>query len=190
MYDTNKFVELIRSRLSDYRFHHSMCVAKRAVELAKMHGLDENKAYVAGVLHDVMKEEPLDNQRKFIESLGHKMSEVELASPNVFHQISGALYVENTLGIDDEDIINGIRYHTTGCANMSEFEMLIYLADFTSEERSYKDVDIMRQKTNDNFLDAMLYSLRFTISKLADDNKQIHPDTLHCYNWVLGEINK
>lgn len=190
MYDTERYIELIKSRLSPYRFHHSMCVATRAVELAKIHGLDIEKAYVAGILHDVMKEEDKQVQKKLIETYDHTLTDVELNSPNVFHQMSGAVFVKERLGITDEDIISGIRYHTTGRADMSEFEMLIYLADFTSEERDYKDVDIMRQKTDNNFLDAMLYSLRYTISKLTADNKQIHPDTLHCYNWVLGQINK
>lgn len=189
MYNKEEYINLIKSRLSDYRFHHSMCVADRAVELAEKYGLDTEKAYIAGVLHDVMKEDSLDNQRELIESDGYKMTELELGSKNIYHQMSGAMYVKKVLGIADEDIIGGIRYHTTGRANMTIFEMLIYLADFTSKDRNYPDVDIMREKTDASMLDAMLYSLRYTILKLADDNKQIHPDTLDCYNWVLSQIN-
>lgn len=190
MYNTDEYIALIRSRLSDYRFNHSMCVADRAVELAKIYGLNEEKAYVTGLLHDIMKEESLDVQRQYIEQNGYKMTDVELNSKNVFHQMSGAAYVKKELGIDDNDILGGIRYHTTGRADMTDFEMLIYLADFTSAERDYPDVDIMRQKSNVSMLDAMLYSLEYTIKKLVQIEKQIHPDTLHCYNWVLGELNK
>lgn len=185
-----QYINLIRDRLSDYRFHHSICVADRAVELAKIYGLDTEKAYVTGLLHDIMKEEELSVQRQWIESDGYKMTELELSSKNIYHQMSGAMYVKKELGITDEDIIGGIRYHTTGRADMTDFEMLIYLADFTSAERNYPDVDIMREKSNHSMLDAMLYSLEYTIVKLAKDNKQIHPDTLHCYNWVVGELNK
>lgn len=186
----NRYIDLIKARLSDYRYHHSMCVADRARQLAREHGLDEDKAYLAGILHDIMKEESLESQREIIESRGYTMTPVELASPNVYHQMSGAQYVQDVLGIHDQDIIDGIRYHTTGRANMTEFEMLVYLADFTSADRDYPDVDTMRQKTDASFWDGMLYSLRYTISKLAQQEKQIHPDTLHCYNWVLEEINK
>lgn len=182
----DKYINLIRERLSDYRFHHSMCVANRAVELAKKYNLDTEKAYAAGILHDIMKEESLDVQRELIESDGYKMSDVELNSKNIYHQMSGAMYVKKVLGIADEDIIGGIRYHTTGRADMTLFEMLIYLADFTSEDRNYPDVDIMRELTDKSLLDGMLYSLQYTIKKLAEDKKQIHPDTLHCYNWVLN----
>ena len=189
MYNTDEYIELIKGRLSPYRFSHSMRVAARAVELAKRNNLDPQKAYVAGILHDIMKEESLESQQKIIESTGYTMTAVELASPNVYHQMSGAVYVRDILGIDDEDIVGGIRYHTTGRADMTPFEMLIYLADFTSADRDYPDVDIMRKKTDADFFDGMLYSLTYTITKLAQQSKQIHPDTLHCYNWVLDIKN-
>ena len=189
MYNTDEYIELIKGRLSPYRFNHSMCVANRAVELAKRNNLDPQKAYVAGILHDIMKEESLDSQQRIIESTGYTMTAVELASPNVYHQMSGAVYVRDILGIDDEDIVGGIRYHTTGRADMTPFEMLIYLADFTSADRDYPDVDTMRKKTDTDFFDGMLYSLTYTITKLAQQSKQIHPDTLHCYNWVLDIKN-
>lgn len=185
-----EYVNLIKGRLSDYRFNHSVCVAEKAVELAKKHKLDEEKAFIAGILHDITKEESLEAQRKLIEANGYKMTKLEINSPNVYHQMSGAEYIKSVLKIDDEDIIGGVRYHTTGRADMTDFEMLIYLADFTSADRDYPDVDVMREETEKSFLDGMLYSLKYTITKLAKQNKQIHPDTLHCYNWVLGEMNK
>jgi predicted HD superfamily hydrolase involved in NAD metabolism len=190
MYNNEEYINLIKSRLSDYRFYHSICVADKAKELAKKHGVDSEKAYVAGILHDIMKEENLDVQKNIIEQDGYKMTAVEIASPNVYHQMSGAKYVESELGIDDSNIISGIRYHSTGHENMTTFEMVIYLADFTSADRNYPDVDKMREKTDEGLLKGMLYSLTYTITKLANQNKQIHPDTIHCYNWVLGELNK
>lgn len=185
-----EYIDLIKGRLSEYRFHHSVCVAEKAVQLAKKYGIDENKAFIAGILHDVMKEENLDVQRAEIEADGTKMTDLEINNPKIYHQMSGAAFVKNKLGIDDSDIINGIRYHTTGRANMSLFEMIIYLADFTSADRDYPDVDIMRSETDKGLLNGMLYSLRYTIVSIASQNRQIHPDTLHCYNWVVEELGK
>jgi predicted HD superfamily hydrolase involved in NAD metabolism len=190
MYNTDEYIELIKSKLSEYRFHHSMCVADKARELALKYGVDENKAYLAGVLHDIMKEETLDNQREVIEQNGTTMTDLEICNKNVYHQMSGAAYVKNKLGIDDKDIIGGIRYHTTGHSDMTVFEMIIYLADFTSSDRNYPDVDEMRKKTDIGLLNGMIYSLKHTINDLTSHNKQIHPDTLNCYNWVIGELNK
>ena len=102
--------------------------------------------------------------------------------------MSGAAYVKNVLGIEDEDIISGIRYHTTGRADMTLFEMLIYLADFTSADRSYPDVDIMRRKTDENLLEGMLYSLKYTICDVVSHERTLHPDTIKCYNFVVSKL--
>lgn len=190
MYDFDKYINLIKDRLSEHRFYHSMCVAKRARELAVKYGANPDKAYLAGILHDIMKEESLTVQREIIEADGTALSDVEINTPNVYHQMSGAAYVKNSLKIDDADIINGIRYHTTGRADMSLFEMIIYLADFTSDDRDYPDVEIMRAETDKSLLGGMVYSLRHTIIYIAQQTKQIHPDTLYCFNWAVGELNK
>lgn len=190
MYDFERYENLVRERLSAYRFHHSMCVAKKARELAVKHGLNADKAYLAGILHDITKEMPKDEQIRIIEQYDRRLTPVERGNHRVFHQMSGAVYVKNILKIEDEEIVNGIRYHTTGHENMTEFEMLIYLADFTSEDRDYPDVEIMREKTEKSFISGMLYSLKYTIREVVRQERLLHPDTLSCYNWVLGRITE
>lgn len=184
-----KYVTLIQERLSDYRFHHSMCVADKARELALQHGLDGDKAYLAGILHDITKEMPNEEQIALIEQYDHPLSYVECGNHRVLHQMSGAAYVKHVLGIKDTDIVGGIRYHTTGRENMTLFEMIIYLADFTSEDRNYPDVEIMRDKTEKNVYEAMRYSLAYTIRSVVSENRFLHPDTLSCYNWILQQLN-
>ncbi len=185
VYNTNDYVNLIKSRLSDYRFTHSMNVAKSAVELAEKYGADKEKAYVAGILHDVMKEEDLDVQREYVKKNGEIMTPLELKSKSVYHQMSGSAYAKIELHIDDEDILNAIRYHTTGRRNMSLLEKVIYTADFISAERNYPDVDVMREKAQVSLDDAMLYSLKYTINNLTSKTAVIHPNTLECYNWII-----
>ncbi len=152
MYDFEKYESIIKERLSEHRFIHSMNVAKRARELAKIYGLDEDKAYLTGILHDITKETDYAEQEKYMDNSG-----------------------------------TAIRYHTTGRADMTDFEMMIYLADLTSEERCYPDVEKVRGIADNSLEDAMLYATRFTITDLANKNRVIHPDTLYCYNWVLGK---
>ncbi len=189
MYNTEEYIKLIKETLSPYRFNHSICVAKRAKELAEKHGIDEEKAYVAGILHDITKEMPNDEQIKLIEENGHKLAYYEAGNHRIFHQMSGEAYVKNVLKIADKDILSGIRYHTTGRENMTLFEMIIYLADFTSADRNYPDVDIMREKTDKNLLDGMLYSLQYTIKDVVSKGRILHPDTLSCYNWTIKELS-
>ena len=183
-----EYVELVKGSMSQYRFHHSMCVADRARELAKKHGLDENKAYLAGILHDITKEMPREEQVELIKKYGYELTDIDLGNYRILHQISGAVYVKHVLGIDDADIIGGIRYHTTGRADMTLFEQIIYLADFTSADRNYPDVEVMRTKTDENIFDAMLYSLKYVITEVVSNNRTLHPDTLYCYNWVLDKM--
>ena len=189
MYDFEKYENIIKERLSPYRLRHSMCVAEKARELALKYGADADKAYVAGVLHDVTKETDYAEQKRLIEQY-ETMTALEINNKKVYHQMSGAAFVRSELGIDDEDIIGGIRYHTTGRENMSLFEMIIYLADFTSADRDYPDVDVMREKTDRDLLEGMLYSLSYTITSIVKQGRQIHPDTISCYNWVVAEMNK
>ncbi|MBR0412566.1 MAG: bis(5'-nucleosyl)-tetraphosphatase (symmetrical) YqeK [Eubacterium sp.] len=185
MYNTEEYIKLIKERLSPYRFNHSMCVAEKARELAEKHGLDGDKAYVAGILHDVTKETDYAEQRRLIEHY-EKMTDLEINNKKVYHQMSGAAFVQSELGITDSDIISGIRYHTTGREDMTLFEMIIYLADFTSADRDYPDVDIMREKTDNDLLDGMLYSLSYTVTSIVKQGRQIHPDTINCYNYCLS----
>lgn len=185
MYNTDNYIDLIKSRLSEHRFIHSMNVAESARALAKKYGADEEKAYTAGLLHDIMKEESLDVQRKYIEKNGYKMTAIEISSSSVYHQMSGAEYCKSELQIEDNDIINAIRYHTTGRSKMSLLEQIVFTADFISADRKYPDVDIMREKAEISLEEAMLYSLRFTIKFLADRKSVIHPSTIECYNWIV-----
>lgn len=187
MYDFKKYEEIISKRLSPYRYEHSMNVAKRAKELAKINGIDEDKAYLAGILHDITKETDFDEQEKYLDS---PPAALEKSNKMVYHQMSGATYVKKELGIDDEEVLSAIRYHTTGHSNMTEFEMVVYLADLTSAERNYPDVDAVRKTADKSLYEGMFVACQFTICDLAKKKRLIHPDTLECYNWVLDILNK
>jgi nicotinate-nucleotide adenylyltransferase len=115
---------------------------------------------------------------------------VQKNAPKLWHSISGSVYVRDYLGIKNNDIINAVRYHTTGRAGMSLLEKIIYIADFTSAERSYKDVAIMRELSRKTLEDAMLFSCKFTIGNLSSKELAIHPDQLDCYNELVLNIER
>ena len=131
------YKKLIRSMMGDYRYTHSLNVAEEAVELARLYGGDEQKAYTAGILHDITKEIPHEEQLQIIREGGIILDDVQKNAPKLWHSVSGSVYVRTRLGIEDTDVINAIRYHTTGRAGMSLLEKIIYTADYTSKERSY-----------------------------------------------------
>ena len=166
------------------RFKHSKNVAKEAVRLAKKYGADAEKAEIAGILHDATKESSEDEQMKLIEKAGIELTPLERSSHKLWHAISGAAFVQVELGITDPDIINAIRYHTTGRSGMSLLEKVIFIADFTSAERDYDGVDKMRKAADKNLDEAVLEGMAFTISDLAQRKLTIAPDTFMGYNEV------
>lgn len=181
------YKSIIRPLLGDRRYHHSICVSKEAVRLAKMYGADEKKAQIAGILHDVTKEFTHEEHLRLMKEGGYVPTKLELNAPKLWHSITGAIYVRLYLGIEDEDIINSIRYHTTGRKDMSILEKVIFLADFTSEERDYKDVDIMREKTYSSIKEGMIYGLRHTIKKLVKKELPVSENSVDAYNQSILE---
>lgn len=190
VYNNEEYIALIKSRLSDYRFYHSVCVSESAKALAKKYGADENKAELAGILHDVMKEASAEEQLDVIEKAGWSLAPYEKNQPKFFHQLSGAAYIKSVLKIDDEEIINAVRYHTTGRAGMSLMEEIIYLADFISADRNYKDVDVMRKMTEKSKEDGMIYAMGYTINRVVKNQNFLHPETVNAYNYMINKFSK
>ena len=191
--DTQRNGELlneIKKRLSQYRFIHSINVADEAKRLALKYGADAEKAYTAGLAHDIMKDTPKEKQLELFEKYGVKLTDVELASPKTWHAMSGELFLRNELGFTDSEILSAVRYHTTAKANMSLLEKVLYIADYTSAERDYEDVDVMRKKADSSLEEAMLYGLQFTIDEMVREGRPVHPDSLYAYNEVAILENK
>ncbi len=185
-YNTETLTADIRARLSDYRFEHSLNVARCAVSLAEKYGGNTEKAFLAGLMHDVLKELDKPSALSFFEKHGIALTRLELSAPKLWHAVSGAFYLKETYGFDDE-IISAVRYHTTGKADMTLLEKIIFIADFISDDRDYPGVDEMRERAKISLEYAMEEGLRFTINELSEKCVTIHPDTLACYNQIILE---
>lgn len=186
----NNYYELAKNTLSEKRYTHSVNVAKAAVTLANKYGVDEEKAQIAGILHDITKELKFENQLQMLESGGIILDDVCKNSPQLLHAVTGMVYCRDVLGITDDDILNAIRYHTTARANMSLLEKILFIADFISDERDYPDVDIMRAECEKSLEDGMLYGLGFVIPDLVRRKRAIHPDALAAFNELVFTINR
>ncbi len=180
-----QFIEIIRKRLRPKRFVHSLAVAAEAQRLAGRYGADPAKAYTAGLLHDIMKNTPADTQLQILKEFGILLDNVEAQTEKLLHARSGAAFVEKVLGVGDPEILRAIRYHTTARAGMGLLEKVLYLADFTSADRDYPDVEEMRRLVDIRMEDAMEYALAYTIRELLDKRQAIHPDTVAAYNELM-----
>ncbi len=182
-----EYKQLLKQMLSEKRYNHSLCVADEAKRLALKYGANPDDMYLAGLLHDITKYMPDEEQLKLFEKFGIMLTNVEMASPQIWHAVSGALYVKHELKIENDDIVSAIRYHTTAKADMSLCEKIIYVADLTSADRNYPDVAEIREKSNKSLEETMMAILKFTIGNLSGKNKLIHPDTINAYNYLCLE---
>ena len=181
---------MLREKLDDFRFYHSLCVAESAKFLALEYGIDEEKAYFAGLLHDVMKNATKEEMLQMIKKGDIILTHTEENNAKLWHSIAGSVFVKTELGIDDEEITSSIRYHTTGKAGMTTFEKVIYIADYISADRNYPDVETMRFLSVTKTLeDAALYSLQFTLKNLSEKKQVIHKDSLEFYNELVINLN-
>ena len=188
--DYSVYIDLLKSRLDEYRLNHSLCVADEAKRLAKKYGADEEKAYFAGLLHDVTKNETRDFHLNYFKEFDIILTDVEKESERLWHAMSGALFVEHELEISDKDIISAIRYHTTAKSDMTKLQKIIFVADFTSRDRNYSDVSVMRELADISLDKAIIYALSYTINKLVANRQMVHPDALSAYNDILIKNNK
>ena len=184
-----QYIDIIRGRLTPRRFEHSLSVARQAEYLAKKYGSDPDKARVAGLLHDILKDTDGDSQLQILKDFAILLDAVEQQAPKLWHARAGAVFLEHILGSTDREILDAVRYHTTGRAGMTLPEIVLYLADFTSADRDYPDVDVMRKLTEEDIDAAMRYALAYTIEDLEAQGRPVHPDTLACYRERVGDTN-
>jgi len=186
-----QILKWLKDNLSDKRYIHTLGTAQCAKELAQKFGLNTEKAYYAGLLHDCAK---CFSNEKLLEIIHAHLSveECELLNYKTLHAPVSAYIAENQFGITDNEILSAIRWHTLGKTDMSDFEKIIFLADKIEPNTRDKDY---RQKllaflNEENGLNrALLECYKSTIKSLVDRNLKICPLTIDIYN-KLQEIVK
>ncbi len=181
----------LQRRLKKSRFAHSIGVANTAVKLAKKFGVDADKAYMAGLLHDCARE--FENEDLPAEAVkrGIKIGAIENVAPLLLHAYIGAQMVTEIYGVNDKEIIQSIYRHTVGARNMSMLDKIIYFADMIEPNRDYPGVDKLRElaETSTNLDDIILTALNESIIFVIQKGALIHPATIDARNYLLLEKN-
>ena len=185
MMTIEEYKALLKERLNEKRYYHSLCVADEARRLSEKYGADCEKMYLAGLLHDITKNYDDDKQLQIAKKFGIILTREELQSPLIWHSITGALVVEHELKIPDDDIISAIRYHTTGKADMTLAQKIIFVADLTARDRTYPDVEDIRSKADRSLDECIISVLQFTIKDIVSKGRPLHSDTLNAYNFLV-----
>lgn len=181
--DLERLRQSVRERLSPKRYRHSVAVQKRAAHLAQLYGADWYRAAVAGLLHDICHDLDRDAQLNYMRAHDILCDTATMENPPIWHAITGACFAREALGIRDEEILSAIRYHTTGRAEMTQLEKVVYVADLTSEDRTFPDIAYVRALSERSLEQALFYSLRHTMKKLIRNGKPLVRDAWEAYNY-------
>ncbi len=179
--------EKLKLCLSEERYLHSVGTMEKAMELAQEFNLDVEKAQVAGLLHDCAKCLPDLELQKF----SNMFDDCEKISVKTWHAPVGAFIAKNEYGVNDDEILSAIRWHTIGKKNMTDFEKIIFLADkieHRTRELKYREkIEKTLEKTH-NLNNAMLKSFKLTIKSLLKRKLPICFQTVDVYNDLLTKI--
>lgn len=194
-----ELAEAVRPYLTEKRFAHTRAVEREAARLGEIYLPDRVAALRASaLLHDITKKESLEKQLQLCREFGIMTEEADLLSPSVFHARTAAAVARRDFpDFVDEEILAGIRWHTTGRAGMTVFESLVYLADYIEETRTFDDC--VRLRTDfyarlrdgadpaDALTDTMIESFDLTLEGLMRDGCPIAADSVAARNRFIVE---
>ena len=178
--------EDVKKQLSEFRFTHSLGVAKKAVELAKIYGVDEEIAKKVGIAHDVAKEMTDEEMLEYVKENNIPIDEIEKVKISLLHGKIGADIAGKKYGFT-KDMQDAIIWHTTGRENMSMLEKIIYVSDKTEENRKGNrfNVEKSRKMSKENIDETLIFLMDELIAYNIDKNAIIHPKTIEARNHLL-----
>ena len=184
----------VKSVLSEYRYIHSLGVAKKTVELAKIYGVQEEIAKKVGIAHDIAKEMTDEEMIEYAKANNIRIDEIETVKPSLLHGKIGADIAAKKFGFT-QDMINAIKWHTTGRKNMSMLEKIIYVADKTEENRrgTRFNLEKSRELSTKNIDETLIFLMNEFITYNVKNEWLIHPETIKARNDLLlneGKIHK
>lgn len=181
--------EELKNILSPKRYEHSLGVMEKAVELAEIFGEDKEKAAYTALVHDIAKEMTTEEYYKYARENNIEIEEIDKIETIALHGKIGADIVKKKYGFTN-DMCNAIYYHTTGRANMTLLDKIIYIADKIEENRKYPEADELRKvfekcKNLDEFI---LYDIDYyTIPKMIEQKRIIHPNSIYARNDIISK---
>ena len=190
-------IDLIRTleqELNYKRFVHTLAVAGTAASLAMCYGADVGKAETAGLLHDCAKCIDVRKMQRLCERAGLEISPFEKNSGSLLHSKAGSVLAADKYGITDPDMINAIRYHTTGRPGMSLLEKIIFVADYIEPGRfTAKNLPLIRKMAFSDIDEALLKILYDTLVYLNSTGNPVDPMTQRTYDYyrrVFADRNR
>lgn len=180
----------LREHLTESRYRHTLGVVEVTESLCEKYGVDKTKAKYAGLIHDCAKNMKIEEQIAFLADRNIQLDEISIESPQILHGVVGALIAKEKMGIDDKEILDAIKYHTTGRRDMSKLEKIVYIGDYIEPNRTYPGVEELRNLTFFDLNKGVLKGFDNTITYIIKQGQLVHPLTFEARNYLLLEMKK
>ena len=174
------------SYLKHKRIPHVLGTEQEAIRLAERYGADVEKARVAALLHDCTKKLEMPEQLALCRQYGIELDELEQKALKLLHAKTGAAIARDVYGVDDE-IYRAIWWHTTGHADMTLLEKIIYLADYIEPSRDFPGVNDLRNCVYEDLDKGLLMGLQMTIDEMTVMGNPVHHATMEARDWLKGK---
>lgn len=173
------------SYLKHKRIPHVLGTEQEAIRLAERYGADVEKARVGALLHDCTKKLDMEAQLALCRHYGIQLDELEQKALKLLHAKTGAAIARDVFGVDEE-IYSAILWHTTGHANMTLLEKILYLADYIEPSRDFPGVDKLRAVCYKNLDAGLLMGLEMTIGEMNAMGNPVHHATIEARDALKG----
>lgn len=181
--------KVLRDQLTTSRYEHVLRVATLAIELAKKYSVPVEDAEHAALLHDIAKCQDKETLHRLLRDANGDERLFKFHH-ELWHGPVGAMIAEKQFGITNQDVLHAIRFHTTGRANMSTLEKIIFVADLLEPGRDFPGIKQLRETANNCIDTAMQECIVHSISYLVSKRVAIFPDSFDCYNeYMLKSIS-
>jgi predicted HD superfamily hydrolase involved in NAD metabolism len=176
-----------RSRLSERRYEHTLRVADTAEDLALAHDLEADKARLAALLHDAAREMGPEEFLKLADRWHLQVGDPERQSPKLLHGPVAAELARRELEIDDGEVLEAVRTHTTGKPGIGPLALVLYVADKIEPARDYPSVGRLRKLAGEDLRRAAEESLRRAIAHNEERGKATHPASRKMLDWLEAD---
>lgn len=189
MWSKDEIINYLKGNLKESRYIHTMGVVECAVKLAELNNIDPKRSETAALIHDAAKYMDIEKQKEMIKEHGYDIDEVMEESPQLLHGVTASILGKDMMGIEDDDLLSAVRYHTTGKRNMTTLEKIIYIADYIEPNRDFPGVDEIRKITFENLDEGVLKGLSNSIIYVVKNGNMIHPLSLEARNYLIKQFN-
>ncbi|MCM2531578.1 bis(5'-nucleosyl)-tetraphosphatase (symmetrical) YqeK [Neobacillus pocheonensis] len=180
-------LKIVKEQLTEHRYQHTLGVMETAIKLAEQYGADVEKGEIAAIFHDYAKFRPKEEMKKIIKEQGFSKDLLEF-NGELWHAPVGAYLVEREVGITDQEVLDAIRYHTSGRTEMTLLDKVVYLADYIEPGRHFPGVEEVREIAKESLEKALIKAIQNTILFLMKKNQTVYPDTFHTYNDLVQKL--